>query len=184
VGAQLDVAAEAGREAAIGLGARVLGSCLDNAQARPDHQLTASVSLTFKPRGADRTFAPVARSASGRPLTALAAERPGEFQNDHGDERDSRNDRHPGRYLVEPLGMWCRRYGGRRCGGRRWDRRLSCLAHTSHNASGQQRPRAGGGREVVVKWLRIPLRHDMQPSGYPVEAFKCRSPAPPVGTPG
>ena len=50
VGAQLDVAAEAGREAATGLGARVLGSCVDNAQARADHQLTAGVSLTFNPR--------------------------------------------------------------------------------------------------------------------------------------
>ena len=47
-------------------------------------------------------------------------------------------------------------------------------------------PQVSSGREraAVVKWLRIPLRHDMQPSGYPVEAFKCRSPAPPVGTPG
>ena len=60
MGAQLDVAAEAGQEAATGLGARVLGSCLDNAQARADHQLTASVSRTFKLRGADRTSAPFA----------------------------------------------------------------------------------------------------------------------------
>jgi len=35
-----------------------------------------------------------------------------------------------------------RQHGGR-SSGRRWDRRLRCLAHTSHNASGRHPPRPG-----------------------------------------
>jgi hypothetical protein len=34
---------------------------------------------------------------------SLGPEHPGEFQNDDGDERNSRNDGYPGRYLVKPL---------------------------------------------------------------------------------
>jgi len=84
----------------------------------------------------------------------LAAEEPGETQNDRGNEQDSRNDRHPSRYLVKPLRM-CHR---RRRSGRRRNRRLSCLAHTSHNASRQWRrqssepgaPLRGAGLLTVV----------------------------------
>ena len=38
-------------------------------------------------------------------FTVLAVEQPGEFQNHHSNERYPGDDRHPGRYLVQPLGM-------------------------------------------------------------------------------
>jgi len=63
--------------------------------------------------------------------TALAAEEPGETQNDHGNEHDPCNDRHPRRYLIEPLRMFLRRCDGRRRDGRRRNRRLRGLAHAS-----------------------------------------------------
>src|SRR6202044_3004243 len=85
----------------------------------------------------------------GRLLAALAAEGPDEPQDNHGDEGDARNDRHPRRDLVEPLIFWWRR-GGRWRGGIRWDRRLSCLAHASHNASARHGLRVQSGRETPV----------------------------------
>jgi hypothetical protein len=119
--------------------------------------------------------------AEATELAVLRPEHPGEFQNDHGDERDSRNDRHPGRYLVEPFRIRCRCDDGRRRSGRWRNRRLGCLAHTSHNASGQQRPRPGSGGEVAES----PPRHDAR---RPTAPDPCRAAKlgarRPLGAPG
>jgi hypothetical protein len=79
----------------------------------------------------------------------LAAEGPDEPQDNHRDQGDSGNDRYPGRGLVEPF-MFGWRRGQRRRGWRRRNRRLSCLAHASHNASGRHRLRVESGREACV----------------------------------
>ncbi len=69
---------------AAGSGVRVLGSCVDHAQAGSDHQPAAHAS----------------RGVSGLPRRrALVTEHPGEFQDHHGNQRDSGDDRHPGRRL-------------------------------------------------------------------------------------
>jgi hypothetical protein len=102
-------------------------------------------------------------------------EHPGEFQNDHCDERDSRDDCHPGRSLVKPLGIWRRYDNERRRGGRRRDRRLGWLAHTSNDASGQQRPRPGSG---PGRARNLPVRARNIPAAPPAAHHKTRSPAP------
>ena len=63
--------------------------------------------------------------------TVLTAQEPGEPQNDHGNEHDPRNDRHPRRCLIKPLRMFLRRRDKRRRDGRRRNRRLRCVAHAS-----------------------------------------------------
>ena len=61
---------------------------------------------------------------------ALIPEDPHEFQDDHGYQRYSGDDRHPGRYLVEPLGLWRRSQDRRRRGRGRRASRVGSLAHT------------------------------------------------------
>jgi hypothetical protein len=80
----------------------------------------------------------------------LAAQEPGETQNDHSNEHDSGNDRHPRRCLIKPLRMCWRRSDGRRRNRRLRNRRWTCLAHASSSclrsasaASGQPGVSAG-----------------------------------------
>ena len=84
-------------------------------------------------RRADGVADPLSAATRNRgdPATGLVAQEPGETQNDHGDEHDSRNDRHPGRGLINPLGVWLWRQDGRRRDRRRRNRRRGCLAHAS-----------------------------------------------------
>lgn len=74
---------------------------------------------------------PPAAGESGRAATGSVAQEPGETQNDHGNEHDARNDRHPGRRLINPLGVRLRRQERCRRDRRRRNRRLWCLAHAS-----------------------------------------------------
>ena len=107
--------------------------------------------------------APAINQPRSRVAAVLRPEHPGELQADHQDERDPRDDRHPGGQLVKPLGIGRRCDDGRRRARRR-GRRLVSLAHTSHNASGQHRPR--GVRPGCTTGEPTPER---------------RSPAPPSG---
>jgi hypothetical protein len=61
---------------------------------------------------------------------SLISEHPHEFQDDYGNQREPGNDRHPGRYLVEPLRLRRRSQDRRRRGRRRRARRVGSLAHT------------------------------------------------------
>ncbi len=89
-------------------------------------------------------------SFAGSP-DALITEHPGEFQDDDDDQGQPGDYRHPRRRLVEPLGVRRRSQNRRRRGGRRRGRRLGGLTHTSHNASGQWRPRLVRYRGGVPK---------------------------------
>jgi hypothetical protein len=90
---------------------------------------------------------------SGREPTVLAPERTDQPQDGQDDEDEPRDDRHPCRSLVEPVRRWRRRRrDGRRRGGRRLNRRFGCLAHGSHNASGQEQPRPGCSHETTVSY--------------------------------
>ena len=113
---------------------------------------------------------------SGRVPTVLAAQEPGETQNDHGDEHDSRDDRHPGRYLIKPLGMFAApaRWAAarRETAGSTAEVSRSCFFIMPQVSSGRDRT---AGREVSV---------------HPASAKPPASPAslgarrPAAGTPG
>ena len=106
----------------LNLGLRCLG--------HPSIMPTCAPAIKHRARGVASGFSAGTADQAEVP-TVLVAQEPGKTQNDHRNEHDSRNDRHPGRCLVKPLRMFLRRHDRRRRDGRRRGRRLRCLAHAS-----------------------------------------------------